>query len=134
MWPYAWILPVTVGSISIATNVIISGYPKLGGLLIAFALAVLLMAVLHDYLTRFDRRHAYYSVDGDKLSRQFTYPQFKVLPDNVRRRLLLEKEIDQWQKRTVIEYGARLFAEHETRSGRLFYRLREAFLKFLTDP
>ena len=82
------VLPVTAGSISIATNILLASHAIIGRLLIAAALFVLLVAVLHDYVTRFDRRNAYYSVNGDQVSRQFSLPQYMALPEAARFKLL----------------------------------------------
>ena len=133
MWPYAWILPVTVGSISIATNILLAGHAVIGWLLIAAALFVLLVAVLHDYVTRFDRRHAYYSVNGDQVSRQFTLPRYMALPEAARFKLLDEVPVGRWVARTTDAYARRVFVDFERPGGEWIYRLRNWYLNFLRN-
>jgi hypothetical protein len=83
--------------------------------------------------TRFDRRHAYYSVNGDQVSRQFTLPQYMALPEAARFKLLDEVSVGRWVARTTDAYARRVFVDFESPGGKWIYRLRKWYLNFLRN-
>ena len=110
---------------------LVQGYIWTSTGLIASAFLVLLVVFVKVKLEKFEEAGAYYNVDGDKATRQFTYHEFMKLPDHVRSALMYNKNITEWRKSEMERHGIRLVGEFQTRWGRLCYHAREWFLAFL---
>jgi len=133
VWPYAWVLPPTVAVAALGVNLLTQGYVNTGAFLIGLSSLTLLVVSVREKLERFERSHAYYSIDGDKATFQFTYLQFMKLPDNVRTSLMHDAHVTAWRESEMHRHGVRMLGELFTKWGRLRCHLREWFFAFLGE-
>jgi len=133
VWPYAWVLPPTVAIAALGVNLVTQGFVKTGAFLIGLSSVTLFVVSVKEKLERFERSHAYYHIDGDRATLQFTYLQFMKLPDTVRTALMYDKRIVGWRKAEMERHGIRLVQEFRTRWGLLKYHLRDWFFAFFGE-
>ena len=129
-WPYAWVLSTIVAVAALSVHLFAQGFIYTGALLIGFASLTLLIVFTKEKFERSEREYAYYSVDGDKVTLQLTYSDFEKLPFKVKDELMEDRRVERWQKLEGTRHGIEFLKEHQSRAGRVRYRLRRWFFAF----
>jgi hypothetical protein len=132
-WRYAWTLAPLLAVVALGTNIALQGSRWVGCGLIVVGILGFALVFLKEIVERPERAHALYDVgEGKQATYLYSYTEFRRLPEQVRSRLLQDRDVRRWFRVEMHRHGGERFNVVQTRLGKVRYRCWLWVLSLLT--